>query len=106
VFLSSSCVTCRGLWAEFRDDLARRLPHGTEVVIVTEDRADERPAVVRDLAPRRVPVVMSSATWRRYSVTAAPFFVLVAGGSGRVLAAGTAADGVAVIRLAQPPSGD
>jgi len=104
VFLSSSCMTCRGLWAEFRGDLARRLPPGTEVVIVTEDQDDERPAVVRDLAPRRVPVVMSTPTWRRFGVTAAPFFVLVEGGSGRVLAADTAPDGDAVIRLVQPPN--
>ncbi len=104
VFLSSSCVTCRALWAEFRADLARRLPPGTEVVIVTEDQDDERPAVVRDLAPRRVPVVMSTPTWRRFGVTAAPFFVLVEGGSGRVLAADTAPDGDAVIRLVQPPN--
>ncbi len=105
VFLSSSCVTCRGLWAEFRDDLARRLPRGTEVAIVTEDPADERSAVVRDLAPDRVPVVMSSTTWRRFGVTAAPFFVLVEGGSGRVLAADTAPDAAAVIRLVHRPSG-
>lgn len=104
VFLSSSCVTCRGFWAEFRADLARRLPPGTEVVIVTEDQDDERSAVVRDLAPRRVPVVMSTPTWRRFGVTAAPFFVLVEGGSGRVLAADTAPDGDAVIRLVQPPN--
>jgi hypothetical protein len=105
-FLSSSCVTCRSLWAAFDADLARRLPRGTAAVIVTEDPADERAAVVRDVAPRRVPVVMSSATWRRFGVTEAPFFVLVEGGSGRLLAADTAADARAVLRLAGAPGRD
>ena len=101
-FLSSSCVTCRGLWAEIGTGLSEALGRGTRVVVVTEDPADERPDAVRALAPPALPVLMSSATWRRYGVTVAPFFVLVEGSSGRVLAAGAAADGAAVRRLARP----
>jgi hypothetical protein len=105
-FLTSTCVTCRGLWAEFGDDLASRLPQGTGVVIVTEDAAAERVAAVRDLAPRGVPVVMSSATWREFGVGAAPYFVLLDGTTGRILAADTAADGDAVVRLVRSAAGD
>ena len=100
-FLTSSCVTCRGLWAAIADDLPASVGPGTRVVVVTEDPADERPAAVRDLAPDSQLVVMSSETWARYGVTAAPFFVLVEGTSGRVLAAGTAPDGAGVRRLAR-----
>jgi hypothetical protein len=103
-FLTSSCATCRGLWAEFDGDLPRRLPVATIPVIVTEDAADERVEVVRDLAPGGVPVLMSSATWRAFGVTAAPYFVLVDGASGGILAAGSAADGRALVRLVRPSS--
>jgi hypothetical protein len=48
---------------------------------------------------------MSTPTWRRFGVSAAPFFVLVDGGTGHVVAADTASDGDAVVRLAQPPRG-
>lgn len=105
VFLTSSCVTCRDFWAEFRGDLARGLPGRTGVLIVTEDPADERDAVVQELAPDTVPVLMSSTTWRRFGVAAAPFFVLVEGGTGRILAADTAADGAAVLRLVRSSAG-
>jgi hypothetical protein len=104
-FLSSSCITCRGLWAELADDLTASLPPGTDVLIVTEDGADERAVAVRGLAPRGVPLVMSSATWRRYGVSAAPYFALVDGSSGRVVAAGTAANGAEVLRLVQAAVG-
>lgn len=104
-FLTSSCITCRGLWAELGGELRTALPPGTDVLIVTEDGADERAAAVRDLAPRGVPVLMSSVTWRRYGVTAAPFFALVEGATGRVVTEGTAANGAEVLALLQSGSG-
>lgn len=104
-FLTSSCVTCRRLWGELGAELSARLPPGTDVLIVTEDGADERAAAVRDLAPRDVPVLMSSVTWRSYRVSAAPFFALVEGATGRVVIAGTAANGAEILAMVQAGTG-
>jgi len=104
-FLTSTCVTCRVLWADLATDVPTRLPVGTGVLIVTEDGSHERVRAVRELAPPGVPVVMSSATWHRYGVSVAPTFVLVDGATGRVLARGTAANGAEVLRLAWAETG-
>jgi len=73
-FLSTGCGTCAGFWASLAD---HPLPEGVQTVIVTHGSERERPARVRELAPRRVPVVMSSAAWKDYRVPGAPYFVLV-----------------------------
>jgi hypothetical protein len=75
-FLTTGCSTCAGFWEEFD---ARALPSGIRTVVVTKGSEREQPARVRELAPARVPVVMSSAAWRDYGVPGAPYFVLVDG---------------------------
>ncbi|HEY2771171.1 MAG TPA: hypothetical protein VGI87_11400 [Solirubrobacteraceae bacterium] len=75
-FLSTGCSTCAGFWDEFDD---QALPGGIRTVIVTKGSGREQPARVRELAPARVPVLMSSAAWGEYGVPGAPYFVLVDG---------------------------
>ncbi len=75
-FLTSGCGTCAGFWAALG---ARPLPFAVRTVVVTHGAERERPGRLRDLAPRGMPVVMSSQAWRDYGVPGAPYFVLVDG---------------------------
>jgi hypothetical protein len=75
-FLTSGCTTCAGFWATLGE---ARLPAGVQTVVVTHGEDRERPGKLRKLAPEGVPVIMSSAAWRDYSVPASPYFVLVDG---------------------------
>jgi hypothetical protein len=75
-FLSTGCSTCAGFWEEFD---AHELPGGIRPVIVTKGPEREQPARIRELAPERVPVLMSSGAWREFGVPGAPYFVLVDG---------------------------
>jgi hypothetical protein len=73
LFLTSSCTTCAGLWS------AAGVRAGelgdARLVVVTKDEDDERPALLRRLAPRGVELVMSSETWARWGVSVAPYAV-------------------------------
>lgn len=75
-FLTSGCTTCAGFWETLGE---ARLPAGVQTIVVTHGAERERPAKLRKLAPEGVPVIMSSAAWRDYSVPASPYFVLVDG---------------------------
>jgi hypothetical protein len=75
-FLTSGCTTCMGFWETLGEP---RLPAGVQTVIVAHGSDRERPARLRSLAPRGVPVVMSSQAWTDYRVPGAPYFVLVDG---------------------------
>jgi hypothetical protein len=90
-FLSSGCLTCQVFWDAFADARALDLPVDMRVVIVTKDGAEESISALRKLAPRDVPVVMSSAAWLDYRVPGSPYFVLVDGPAGRVRGEGTGA---------------
>jgi hypothetical protein len=73
-FLTSGCSTCAGFWETLSEP---RLPDGVATLIVTHGRERERPARLRELQPRGVPVVMSSEAWEAYAVPGSPYFVLV-----------------------------
>ena len=89
VFLSSGCSTCGGFWEALgHPDLA--LPRGTRLVIVTQGPDREHVALVAELAPTHVPLVLSNAAWHDYAVPGSPYVVLVDGPSGRVVGEGTA----------------
>jgi hypothetical protein len=75
-FLSSGCSTCAAFWAGLEE---ARLPRGVRPVVVTRGADRERPARLRELAPRGVAVVMSSEAWADYAVPGSPYFVLVDG---------------------------
>ncbi|MGQ0826508.1 MAG: TlpA family protein disulfide reductase [Actinomycetota bacterium] len=88
-FLSSGCLTCRTFWDAFAGAAALRLPSDVRLVAVTKDAADESLSTLLDVAPRDLPVVMSSDAWREYDVPGSPYFVLVDGQSGTVEGEGT-----------------
>jgi hypothetical protein len=75
-FLTTGCATCGAFWDSLGE---QRLPAGLQTVIVTHGSERERPARLRELAPDRVPVVMSSQAWSDYGVPGSPYFVLVDG---------------------------
>jgi hypothetical protein len=76
VFLTSTCATCGAFWRAL-DAWGSATLHGARVVVVTKDEQAERPKRVRELAPRRIPVVMSSDVWNAYGVASAPHFAYV-----------------------------
>jgi hypothetical protein len=83
-FLTSGCAVCEGFWNDLRE--GRRppeVPAALRLVAVTKDPSHESPARLRELAPKDVPVVMSSAAWSDYRVPAAPYFVYTEAGQVR-----------------------
>jgi hypothetical protein len=90
VFLSSGCLTCRGFWEALDDTVALdAVDDDVRIIVVTKDAAEESVSALQSLAPRDVPVVMSSNAWQEYEVPGSPYFVLVDGTTERVLGEGT-----------------
>lgn len=88
-FLSSGCTICERFWEDLRaPGRPLEFPEHLRFVAVTKDAGEESPSRLRRLAPEHVPVVMSSAAWRDYSVPAAPYFVYLE--HGRVHGEGSA----------------
>ncbi|HUA43940.1 MAG TPA: hypothetical protein VMA77_01855 [Solirubrobacteraceae bacterium] len=87
-FLSSGCAICDHLWAQLRTHRPDGLPAAVRLVTVVKDADAESLARLRALAPAAVPLVLSSAAWRDYSVPATPYFVYLEG--GRVQGEGSA----------------
>jgi hypothetical protein len=88
-FLSSGCAACEGLWAGLGD-----APASADVRVVLVTKGPDRESVTR---LRRLgsqdggtELLMSTAAWRDFSITATPHFVLVDGGSRRILGRGAA----------------
>jgi hypothetical protein len=75
-FLTTGCSSCAGFWETLAEP---RLGSQVETVIVTHGSERELPAKLSALAPRGVPVVMSSSAWEEYRVPGSPYFVLVDG---------------------------
>ena len=89
VFLSSSCLTCRGFWKEFADpNLA--MPGAARPVLVTKSADQESLSAVQALAPAGILTLLSSEAWAAYGVPVAPYFVLVDGATERVVGEGAA----------------
>jgi hypothetical protein len=89
-FLSSSCLTCRGFWKDLDNDRIS-IPAGARPVIVAKGFESESESALRDLLPRNVTTILSSAGWIDYDVPVAPYFVLVDGGSDTIIGEGAAA---------------
>jgi hypothetical protein len=105
-FLSSGCLTCRGFWDAFDHPETLGLPTDVRLVVVTKDAAEESVHTIRDLAPRDLAVVMSSAAWEHYGVPGSPYFALVSGPAGRVVGEGTGASWDQVKSLLAHADGD
>ena len=100
-FLTSGCTTCHGFWDSWRDGGPVEVPGDARLVIVTKDPDTESIASIKKLAPRTVPVVMSSDAWEAYDVPVAPFFVLVDGASSNIVGEGAASNWDQVTSLLQ-----
>jgi hypothetical protein len=105
-FLSSGCLTCQEFWSTFADTARLGLPDDIRLVVVTKDGVEESISALRRLAPRGIPVVLSSAAWDDYSVPGSPYFVLVDGRSGRVRGEGTGTTWEQVLNLLRQASDD
>jgi len=98
-FLSSGCSTCQAFWEAFAPEARGPLPGDARLIVVTKDSSHESPSKLLGLAPRDVPVVMSSAAWDAYAVPMTPYFVYVDGASGQITGEGTAEAWPQVISL-------
>ncbi len=88
-FLSSGCSTCQSFWKSFRNPNNSQLSGSPRVIIVTRDMAEESKSALMNLAPSEIPVVMSNQAWIDYGVPGAPFFVMVQGGTSKIIGEGT-----------------
>lgn len=98
-FLSSGCLTCHRFWESFGSAEQPAIPGGGRLVIVTRDSSHESPSRLRELAPARVPLVMSSDSWERYEVPTSPYFVYVDGATGLIHGEGAASGWNQVVSL-------
>lgn len=87
-FLSSGCTACEHLWQELHAGRPAGLLAAVRLFVVVKDPSAESPVRLRALAPSGAPVVMSTAAWRDYAVSAFPYFVYLEG--GRVQGEGSA----------------
>lgn len=87
-FLSSGCGACHGLWEGVRAGVT--LPDAIRLVIVTKGIERESPSRLRALACEEQELVMSTAAWEAFGVSATPHFALVDGADARILGRGTA----------------
>lgn len=81
IFLSTGCLGCLPMWQVLADPVRGGLVTDELAVVVTRDPAEEDLETLSSLAPRDVPLVMSSAAWAAYGVQGPPFFALVDGRS-------------------------
>ena len=89
-FLSAGCRTCKQFWEAFAEPGLDLPGDDTRLVIVGQDPAHDSESALAGLVPPGVKAVLSSAAWEDYSVPGSPYFVLVDGGEGRVVGAGSA----------------
>jgi hypothetical protein len=88
-FLSSGCLSCETFWREFQRDFELPTPD-TRTVILTKGPATESPGRLRELAPPKLPLLMSDEVWNTFKVPMTPYFLLV-DGEGLVIGEGAAA---------------
>ena len=97
-FLSTTCGICLSLWEKLRDEGLDGLP----AVVVTKDAAVEQLEAARGLTDgSSLPVVMSSEAWDDYEVPGSPYFLVVGGDPGIILAEGEASSWDQVRSLAR-----
>lgn len=94
VFLTSSCLACRDVWAALAHDRSAVLP----VQAVTPDPTLEDARAVAALTPPGLRVVMSTAAWQAYGASGSPWVAVVT--RGVVTAEGPAAGWPDVLALA------
>lgn len=103
-FLSSGCETCQPFWAAL--SAGPQLAGGAEILIVTAGPDRESESLLRRLAPRDVPLVMSTRAWSDYQVPGSPHFVYVDAATATVVGEGTAPTWAQVVSLLDRAAGD
>lgn len=103
-FLSSGCATCRTFWEELHEDLEPPLP-GTRTVVVTKGPQSESPAMLAELAPPQVTLVMSDEAWDGFRVPLTPYFLLL-DESARVIGEGSARNWAHLLGLLRQSAAD
>lgn len=98
-FLSTGCSVCGSLWDELRAGGVGELAPGMRIVVVTKGSERESLTRLGRLAPEGGELVMSSAAWDDYDVTATPHFVLVGADERRIAGRGGATSWSQVISL-------
>lgn len=106
LFLSSGCASCETFWTELGRAGALHLPPATRLLVVPQSPADEEVAMLRELAPAGVDVILSSQAWREYEVPGSPHVVYVDGTTGRVRGEGTGQSLRQVAELLARSTGD
>lgn len=104
VFLSTGCLSCQTFWKELSGNFEPPTPD-TRAVIVTKGPQSESPSRIRELAPSKVPLVMSDETWQTFKVPMTPYFMLV-DGSGMIIGEGAAASWRHLLGLLRQSSAD
>jgi hypothetical protein len=98
-FLSTGCRTCADLWSTVQTDALRLLPAGTALLLIARSADEESVGRLRELAPKGVAVLLSTAAWDDYEVPVAPYFVHVDGRAGTVIGEGAAGSWQQVLEL-------
>ncbi|MCU4184882.1 hypothetical protein K6U06_10970 [Acidiferrimicrobium sp. IK] len=88
LFMTSSCLACREVWAALNAGAPRSLPGRPAVLVVTPDPALESRRQVAALAGSTIDVVMSTEAWQAYRAGPAPWVAMVS--DGMVLTEGPA----------------
>lgn len=96
-FLSSSCTTCQHFWREFQHGVTE-IPDAARLVVVTRDPDEESPALLEQLAPTEVAMVLSSEAWDGFGVPGSPYFAYL-DSTGRVIGEGSAGSWRQVVQL-------
>jgi hypothetical protein len=103
-FLSSGCLSCQAFWDEFRGDYELPTPD-TRTVIITKGPGSESPAKLQELAPARVPLLMSDDVWDTFKVPMTPYFLMV-DGDGMVIGEGAASGWQHLLALLRQSAAD
>jgi hypothetical protein len=103
-FLSSGCAACGPLWAALRDGAGP----GAEARLVVVTHGADRESVprLRELAPQKCELIMSSDAWAEFAVPGSPYFVLVDGASGLIAGQGVAGSWAQLADLVRQGSRD
>ncbi|MGH8945744.1 MAG: hypothetical protein ACRDVL_06330 [Acidimicrobiia bacterium] len=106
-FLSSGCASCITFWEAL--DCGLDLPGAeTRTVVVTKGPTSESPGRLSELAPAKVPVILSDEMWDLFRVPITPYFLLV-DSDARIVGEGSATTPqqlVGLLRQSAADSGD
>ena len=106
VFLSSGCAGCTGFWRDLAHRRELALLPTSRLLVVTKGPGSESVALLQDLCPPGVDLVMSDKAWADYDVPGSPYVVVVDGRSGQVKGEGSGTSLTQVSGLVHQSLGD